>query len=36
MDMDAEIASLEARLGKARQLKSAMMDELLSGRTRLK
>ncbi len=34
-DMDAEIASLEAERDKTRQLKSAMMDELLSGRTRL-
>ncbi len=34
-DMDAEIAALEAERDKTRQLKSAMMDELLSGRTRL-
>ena len=34
-DMDAEIAALEARLAKARQLKQGMMQELLIGRTRL-
>jgi len=34
-DMDAEIAVLEARLTKARQLKQGMMQELLTGRIRL-
>jgi type I restriction enzyme S subunit len=34
-DMDAEIAALEARLAKARQLKQGMMRELLTGRIRL-
>jgi type I restriction enzyme S subunit len=34
-DMDAEIASLEAKLGKVRHLKQGMMQELLTGRTRL-
>ena len=34
-DMDAEIAALEAKLAKARQLKQGMMQELLTGRTRL-
>lgn len=34
-DMDAEIAALEARLAKARQLKQGMMQELLTGRIRL-
>ncbi len=34
-DMDAEIAALDAKLAKARQLKQAMMQELLTGRTRL-
>lgn len=34
-DMDAEIAALEARLEKTRALKQAMMQELLTGRTRL-
>ena len=34
-DMDAEIAALEERLHKTRALKQAMMQELLSGRTRL-
>ncbi len=34
-DMDAEIASLEAKLGKARQVKQGMMQELLTGRVRL-
>jgi len=34
-DMDAEIAALEAKLGKARQVKQGMMQELLTGRTRL-
>lgn len=34
-DMDAEIAALEAKLAKARQLKLGMMQELLTGRIRL-
>ncbi len=34
-DMDAEIAALEARRDKTRMLKQAMMQELLTGRTRL-
>ena len=34
-DMDAEIAALEARREKTRDLKQAMMQELLTGKTRL-
>lgn len=34
-DMDAEIAALEARLAKARQIKQGIMQELLPGRIRL-
>jgi len=34
-DMDTEIAVLEAKLAKARQLKLGMMQELLTGRIRL-
>jgi type I restriction enzyme S subunit len=34
-DMDAEITALEARRDKARALKQGMMQELLTGRTRL-
>jgi type I restriction enzyme S subunit len=34
-DMDAEIATLEQRLAKTRTLKQGMMQELLTGRTRL-
>jgi type I restriction enzyme S subunit len=34
-DMDAEIAALAAKLTKARQVKQGMMQELLTGRTRL-
>jgi type I restriction enzyme S subunit len=34
-DMDAEIDALEARLTKTRELKQGMMQELLTGRTRL-
>ena len=34
-DMDAEISALEARLAKTRALKQGMMQELLTGRTRL-
>ena len=35
MDMDAELAALEQRREKTRGLKQAMMQELLTGRTRL-
>ncbi len=34
-DMDAEIAALEQRLAKTRAIKQGMMQELLTGRTRL-
>jgi type I restriction enzyme S subunit len=34
-NMDAEIAALEARREKTRQVKQGMMQELLTGRTRL-
>jgi len=34
-DMDAELSALEARRDKTRALKQAMMQELLTGRTRL-
>jgi type I restriction enzyme S subunit len=34
-DMDAEIAALEARLAKARQVNRDMLHELLTGKTRL-
>lgn len=34
-DMDAELAALDARLAKTRALKQAMMQELLTGKTRL-
>ncbi|MGH8642061.1 MAG: restriction endonuclease subunit S, partial [Burkholderiales bacterium] len=34
-DMDAELAALEARRAKTHDLKQAMMQELLTGRTRL-
>lgn len=34
-DMDAEIAELETKLSKARQIKQGMMQELLTGRIRL-
>ena len=34
-DMDAELAALEARLAKIRAVKQGMMQELLTGRTRL-
>jgi type I restriction enzyme S subunit len=34
-DMDAELAALETRRDKTRDLKQAMMQELLTGRTRL-
>ena len=33
--MDAEIAALEEKLAKARQLKQGMMQELLTGKTKL-
>jgi hypothetical protein len=34
-EMDAELAALEQRRDKARALKQGMMQELLTGRTRL-
>ncbi|MCY1556843.1 hypothetical protein D9M68_936360 [compost metagenome] len=34
-DMDADISALEARLAKTRAIKQGMMQELLTGRTRL-
>jgi len=34
-DMDAEIAALESRLAKTQTIKQGMMQELLTGRTRL-
>jgi type I restriction enzyme, S subunit len=34
-DIDAELSALEARHAKTRALKQAMMQELLTGRTRL-
>ena len=34
-DMDAEIAALEAKLNKTRQIKQGMMHNLLTGRIRL-
>ena len=34
-DMDSELGVLEARLGKAREIKQGMMQELLTGRVRL-
>ncbi len=34
-DMDAEIVALETKLSKARQVKQGMMQELLTGKTRL-
>ena len=34
-DMDAEIAALERRLGKVREIKRGMMQQLLTGRVRL-
>ena len=34
-DMDDEIAALEGKLSKARQVKQGMMQELLTGRIRL-
>jgi type I restriction enzyme S subunit len=35
-DMDKEITTLEAKLAKSRQIKQGMMQELLTGRIRLK
>ena len=35
-DMDTEIAAIEQRRNKTRDLKQAMMQELLTGRIRLK
>jgi len=35
-DMDTEIAALEAKLAKAQQLKQGMMQELLTGKVRLR
>jgi type I restriction enzyme S subunit len=34
-DMDEEIQALEHRLNKTRQIKQGMMQELLTGKTRL-
>lgn len=34
-DMDTELAALESRLVKARQIRPGMMQELLTGRIRL-
>jgi len=34
-DMDAEIATLDTKLSKARQVKQGMLQELLTGRIRL-
>jgi type I restriction enzyme S subunit len=34
-DMDAELAALEQRREKIRELKQAMMQELITGKTRL-
>lgn len=34
-DMNAELAALEVRRDKARNIKQAMMQELLTGKTRL-
>lgn len=34
-DMDSEIAEIEVKLGKARQVKQGMMQELLTGKVRL-
>ena len=35
-DMDAEIAALEAKRAKYESIKQGMMQELLTGKTRLK
>ena len=34
-DMDAEVAALEQRIDKAREVKQGMMHQLLTGRIRL-
>ena len=34
-DMDSDISSLQQRLSKTRQIKQGMMQELLTGKTRL-
>ena len=34
-DMDTEITTLEAKLSKAKLIKQGMMQELLTGKTRL-
>lgn len=34
-DMDTELAELQSRLAKVRQIKQGMMQELLTGRIRL-
>uniref|UniRef100_UPI004049B0E4 restriction endonuclease subunit S n=1 Tax=Flavobacterium sp. TaxID=239 RepID=UPI004049B0E4 len=34
-DMDEEIGQLETKLAKAKQIKQGMMQELLTGKTRL-
>jgi len=34
-DMDEEIVAIESNIAKARQIKHGMMQELLTGRTRL-
>ena len=34
-DMDAEVAALEGKLSKAREVKQGMMSVLLTGRVRL-
>lgn len=34
-DMDAEVAALEKRLAKTKDIKQGMMQELLTGKTRL-
>lgn len=34
-DMDAEISALETKLAKYKQIKQGMMQELLTGKTRL-
>lgn len=35
-DMDSEIQTLQQRLNKTRQIQQGMMQELLTGKTRLK
>ena len=34
-DIDAEVATIEQQIAKTRDIKQAMMQELLTGRTRL-